>query len=127
MFSKVNCLLLVILCTSPNPASGLDQLDPHSEGGEGDEEGGGGVLLFRPEGQGGQGGGEGELQLDLGGQGGREGVHDPHIEDGDGQGVHGGGEGVLQLDPPGRGGGVGQACGGPRRQWGGWGGRWKST
>ena len=124
MFSKVNCLLLVILCTSPNPASGLDQLDPHSEGGEGDEEGGGGVLLFDPDGQG-QGGGEGELQLDLGGQVGREGVHDPHIEDG--ESVIGGGEGVVQLDPPGRGGGVGRDCGGPRRQWGVWGGRWKSS
>ena len=128
----LNCLLLAILLTSP-PAWSLDQLDPQGEGGDvqDDQGGGGGALLFGQDGQGVQGGREDKLQLDsltLGGLGGRGGVHDAHVED---EGGHvgqggGGGEGVVQVDPPGRGGGVGQDCGGPGRQWGVWGGRWKS-
>ena len=117
LLTKVNCLFLAILLGFP-PVSGLNQ----GEGGDvqGDQ-GGGGVLLFNPHGP----GQEGEL-LDGGGEGGRGGAlhFDPHTEDGGGQG--GGGEGVVQLAPPGRGGGVGQDCGGPARQWGVWGGRWKS-
>ena len=121
----LNCLLLAILLTSP-PAWGLHQLDPQGEGGDvqDDQGGGGGALLFGQDGQGVQGGREDELQLEpltLGGLGGT------HVEDEDGHvGQGGGGEGVVQVDPPGRGGGVGQDCGGPGRQWGVWGGRWKS-
>ena len=88
----------------------LIQLGRQSEGGEG-------VLLIHQESQRGQ---------SLGGQGRRGGIHDPQIEDGNGQGAQGEEEGVVQVDPPGRGGGVGQDCGGPSRQWGVWGGRWKS-
>ena len=120
MLAKVNRLFLAIILSFP-PVSGLNQLDLLNQGEGGDvqdDQGGGDVQLFNP-------GQEGEL-LDGGGEGGGGGAlhFDPHTEDGGGQG--GGEEGIVQLAPPGRGGGVGQDCGGPARQWGVWGGRWKS-
>ena len=150
LLAKVNCLFLAILLSFP-PTSGLNQLDLlHGEVGDvQDDQEEGGVLLFHLQDHGGQDGREGELQdgvgeggservlqfdpldEDGGGQGGGGGggvvqLGPPaHTEDGGGQGG-GGGEGVVQLAPPGRGGGVGQDCGGPARQWGVWGGRWKS-
>ena len=121
MLAKVNRLFLAIILSFP-PVSGLNQLDLLNQGEGGDvqdDQGGGGVQLFNP-------GQEGEL-LDGGGEGGGGGAlhFDPHTEDGGGQ-EGGGEEGIVQLAPPGRGGGVGQDCGGPARQWGVWGGRWKS-
>ena len=121
MLAKVNRLFLAIILSFP-PVSGLNQLDLLNQG-----EGGvvqndqGGILLFNPHGP----GQEGELLDGVGKGGGGGALHfDPHTEDGGGQG--GGEEGIVQLAPPGRGGGVGQDCGGPARQWGVWGGRWKS-
>ena len=127
LLAKVNCLFLAILLSFP-PTSGLNQLDLlHGEVGDvQDDQEEGGALLFHLQDHGGQDGREGELQDGVG-EGGSERVlqFDQHTEGGGGQGGEGG-EGVVQLAPAGRGGGVGQDCGGPARQWGVWGGRWKS-